>query len=399
MLLHKSSAPSPKRVTRKLPSSRKNEAAPNDPVAERSSSTFLFYWSRPLGAPPNSFRLIVKPKKYQLNFGSYWALSSTLPELLREIRQAHRTVHTLEVVLFHSSDGEDDLSLWSIIAEELQRSCTSIRTLVFVTTCHSSSFWTCNVSECTLTLISALRLSVQLIQLGVPPAQSQPPSSLRNDRGNISLHKDGVECYSYESLWSVLKHCVLLNELCLFGGPPMELNGAGAAVHMDFFQSILPRLQSLQLHNVRLNRMFFETMMECVEQYTVVPRLDHIGILQGQPSLPNFNATARSPPKKHTYSIDMYLQFMVGLHSWRWKLLEQREGLIQKYLQKQRLCRSVQCRAPVHSVHEKEEEEDDTFKRLLDAAVMIVRDWYRSKYCVVVAAPPVVCAAKSENAC
>jgi hypothetical protein len=399
MLLHKSAAPSPKRVTRKLPSSRKNEAAPNDSVAERSSSTFLFYWSRPLGAPPNSFRLIVKPKKYQLNFGSYWALSSTLPELRREIRQAHRTVHTLEVVLFPSSDEEEGPSIWSIIAEELQRSCTSIRTLVLVTTCPSSSFWTHNLSECTLTLISALRRSVQLIQLGVPPAQSQSPSSLRNDRGNIPLSRDDDECCCYKPLWNVLKDCVALKELCLFGGPPMELNGAGAAVHMDFFQSILPCLQSLKLHNVRVDRPFFETMMECVEQYTVVPRLYHISIVHGQPPLPNSCADPYLPPKKHIYCIDSYLQFMVGLHSWRWKLLEQREGLIQKYLQKQRLYRSVQCQASVHSVHEKEEEEDDTFERLLDAAVMIVRDWYRSKYCVVVAAPPVLCAAKSENAC
>jgi hypothetical protein len=401
MILHKSAtAPPPKRNTRTLSSSRKNEAVGKDLISERFSAHYLFYWNRPLGASPNSYRLIVKPKKYQLHFGSYWALSSTLPELLLEIRKAHRTVQTLEVWQFHSNDDEYDPSVWDIIAEELKRSCIYIRTLLLVTTCHSSSYWTRSAASCATNLISAVRHSVQLIQLGVPPAQSQPPSSprnvegsARNVEGSAPHNKNDTELYCYEPLWIALNDCVVLKELCIFGGPPMEETDSRAAIHTEFFQTILPRLQSLQLHNVRLDRPFFEKMMECVEQYSVVPRLDHMIIVEGSKS-----NTASLPPFKPSYSLYLYLQFIMGLHSWRWNLLEKRESLIQKYLQKQRLYRSVRDGAPARSVHAKEED-DDTFGRLIDAVVMIVRDWYREKHCAVVAAPPRLCTLQCDKTC
>ena len=342
----------------------KPSAGLSSPYQKNDSRSFDFYLSRSLESP-HYYRLIVRPKRRSCPNGESphcyrsdsWTKFTTLPKLFTETSSTHGRIHTLDVWLneiccSHLEEKSHFDIVYQAIAAELRQA--QVQTLLLV--CGNSWFGA-------TMLVTAVRHSVQVVQFSrFPPLGSCPRyyHSFLPDFFNRETQRS-----IYQSMWKVLQDFVMLSELRIVEGPPIVVQASHEATHDEFFRIIIPRLHRLQLRNITLCVVSLRQILQSVEQNFVIPDFSRITmrwtswgakLLSTEPF-----PTLLFP--SHFSNLEPYIQFLAMLHTWRRGVLEQR------LLWTQQIYHSLP-----HTGHHVKDEE---FGRLLDAVVVVVRDWYR----------------------
>jgi hypothetical protein len=437
---------------------------PSSPPAPSSESPWVFFWYRPLGASDQYCRLIVKDKlfttkqKSSVQLGVCWSLPLTLLQLVGAIRSQPyaTTIQTLEIWILvaattavqhndhhhhHYNDDHDDNSInntnhctitpadhwriiWETIATELQRSRTiQLHTIDVGGRYDSMPYW----SQCCSCLFHTLHHTIVSIRLRMLDDTWAP--HLYHDYAKLYAHSYNF----YVPIWQALIKCTLLKEFSIFNGPCMiaavtTVSSSSSAQPLEppplfsvFWRQIVPQLHRLQLQNMILDTHTCYSILQCIEQYSVLPIFHHVQLF----TLPQtLNTSSSSTPPalqqqqhhqgcRHRIRIvplydkyhEPYMRFMVALHTWRLAVLEQKTVSSrvvpqQRYLhqphQRTWLYRTNKAVAASSSSaavtttscqrlynHPNSHNDDvgnSTFHILVDAVVVVVRNWYRDTH-------------------
>jgi hypothetical protein len=448
-------------------------SSPPAPVSS-SESAWVFFWYRPLGASDQYYRLIVKDKlcttkqKTSVQLGVCWSLPLTLLQLVGAIRSQPyaTTIQTLEIWILtaattsvqhndhhHYNDDHDDNNssgnnnnhrtitpaddwriIWETIATELQRSRTiQLHTIDVRGRYDSIPYW----SQCCSSLFHTLHQTIVSIRLRMLDHTLLAPHW--NNHDYAKLYADSYNFYV--PIWQALIQCTLLKEFSIFNGPCMiaavtTVSSSSSPVssaqpHVPpleppplfsvFWRQIVPRLHRLQLQTMILDTHTCYSILQCIEQYSVVPIFHHVQLLTlPQPLDTNSSSTPpaqqqqqhhqgyrhrhRIVPLYDTYH-EPYMRFMVALHTWRLAVLEQKT-VSSRVVPQQRYLHQPQPRTWLYRTnkavaassssaavtttscqrlynHPNSHNDDvgnSTFHILVDAVVVVVRNWYRDTH-------------------